>query len=199
MTKGLELWNKFVGRLLEELHAMPQDKVDDFWSAPTARTYCYLDRDRGLLPKIAKDLDMAFSKEIMHIDGQFRYKEPGFPLIFVEVENDARGIKSSELEKLCYVRAPLKLLITVRKWPDPDLKASWLRDIADCNGQWLPESPEVVYGFVIGEGKWVQAEHRKGLFFHCFAADANGRVIEERPSEFIGWFSEPAAAAAEAN
>jgi hypothetical protein len=191
MTKGLVLWNDFMPMLLDELRSMPQGKIDYFWSTASARTNCYLSPDQGILPKIAARLGMVFSTEIMRFDGQFRYKEPGFPLIFVEVENNPSSIADSELEKLCYVRAPLKLVITVCRWPNSALKTRGLKDIADCAEQWLLESSEVVYGFVIGEAKWVEAERRPGLFYHSFAADANGIVIEERPSEFVGWFSEP--------
>ena len=191
MTKGLTLWNDFVRLLLDELRAMPREEIDYFWSTAPARTNCYLNPGHGILPKIAARLGMTFSTEVMRFDGQFRYKEPGFPLIFVEVENNADSIADNELEKLCYVRAPLKLVITVCKWPNSGLKTRWLKDIADCANQWLPESSDVVYGFVIGEAKWVEAERRLGLFFHCFVADANGMLIEERHSEFIIWFSEP--------
>jgi hypothetical protein len=195
MTKGLTLWNALVTALLDELRALPQERIDYFWSTPSKRTEGYLASDQGLLPRIAQRLGMVFTPEVRRIDGEFKYMADGFPQIFAEVENNASSIAESELEKLCYVRAPLKLIITVCPWPNPELRDRWLKVIADCAKEWLPESPEVVYGFIIGECRWeeqVDSPQRPGLFFHLFAVSSAGELVDERPQEFIRWFSEAA-------
>lgn len=191
MTRGLVLWNDFTVQFLQELQLMSSVQVRDFWGTATDRTRCYLTPDCGILPKIAKRMGMRFAWEHMRIDGEL-CREDGFPEIFVEVENDAVTIADSELEKLCYVRAPLKLLITVMKWPNEVLKSRWLQDVKDCQQNWFPESTDVVYGFIIGEAKWEKTDsgQRLGLTFHLFAASPDGNIVDERPSEVVSWFSE---------
>jgi hypothetical protein len=187
MTKGLTLWNEFVPALLTELRALPQDELDRSWSSDSERTKVYLGsgRTRGILPGVADRLRMKSMQEFMRFDIHFT-DDRGFPQIFVEVENNAGSIADSELVKLCYIRAPLKLIIAVRKWPDAVLTDRWLGDIADCARNWLPE-PEVVYGFIIGEAR--KAGSRTGLYYHFLAVDSDGSQVDERRDEFVNGFS----------
>jgi len=192
MTRGLKLWNDFASELLRELRVLSPEQLSEFWGTVPGRTEFYLNRDCGLIKKIATRMGMRFpKKENMHIDGELD-REDGFPEIFIEVENYVKGVADSELEKLCYVRAPLKVLITVCAWPNEALKSRWLQDVRDCQQKWLPESAEVVYGFIIGEAKQENKDSgkREGLKFHLFAASPDGEIIDERPAEVVAWFPE---------
>jgi len=199
MTKGLTLWNDFAFEMLRELRGMSPEKRREFWGTPKDRTEFYLALDYGMIPKVAKRMGMRFVREYMRIDGVL-FPENGFPQVFVESENDPTGIADSEIEKLCYVRAPLKVVVTVSRWPDESRRSRWLQDIKDCQQKWLTESPEVLYGFIIGEAKREDTGpgKRLGLTFHLFGASPDGEIVDTRPPEVVGWFPEiPAALAAE--
>jgi len=178
---------------------MSPEQVRDFWGTPTDRTETYLAIDHGIIPEIARTMGMRFVREYMRIDGEL-FPNNGFPHVFIESENDPTSIADSELEKLCYLRAPLKVVITVSKWPDESLRTRWLQDIKDCQQKWLPESEDVIYGFVVGEAKWEETDvgKRLGLTFHLFAVSPDGEVVDERPPEVVGWFSPLSVSAAAA-
>jgi len=95
MTRGLELWHKFVDVFLCELGKLPEDQLSKFWEAQTARTRGYLGfkgEASGLLHRMAEPLGMKpLHKEYMSIDGEFTDGK-GFPQIFVEVENSAESL-----------------------------------------------------------------------------------------------------------
>jgi hypothetical protein len=194
MTKGLKLWNDLAFEFLRELRAMSPEQLKKFWGTRSDRTASYLGKKDGILPRIAMKMGMRFKAEHMRFDGEFyREGDDGFPEVFVEVENKATDIARSELENLCYLRAPLKLVITVSMGPEQDkaLKSQWLKDVKDCQQKWLKESPEVVYGFIIGEVKWEDTDQgkRKGLKFHLFAASPDGEIVVKERDEVVGWFS----------
>ncbi len=195
MTRGLELWKAIKAGFLAELDSMSQGSAGDrrdFWSTPRNRTDWYLYRRDAILVRVAQRLHLPpFAMEVMNFDGLFK-DQGGFPQIFVEVENNANLVLASELRKLCYVRAPLKLLITVSvRSKVPDRRSEWLAQIAAC-ARWLPKSPEVVYGFITGDGLTVFP----ALSFEFFAASSTGEELLDERSErsYDNWFPEEALA-----
>jgi hypothetical protein len=190
MTKGLELWRGVKAGFLAELDAMYRGPIEDrqeFWSTPRARTNWYLCRLEGaLLPGVAQRLGMPpIAMQVMNFDDLFK-DAAGFPQIFIEVENNAGLVAASELEKLCYVQAPLKLLITVSLQSRiPERRSKWIGDIA-ARAQWFAEAPEAVYGFISGDGQ----TSFPALAFSFFAASSSGEeLLDERDEKmFENWF-----------
>ncbi len=186
MGEGLQLWNNFVDAFLTEVKKLgsSSDELHSFWGSITGRTDRYLGNS-GLLKRIDSKLKLEFIWEYLHIDGCYRDSN-GWPQVFVEVENNPNSTLN-EIEKLCYVRAPLKILITVSKWPpDKPLKQIWTKNISN-SWQWLQESPDTVYGFMIGEAKKDNSQG-ESLFYHYFSVSATGEVLNGEKEEFIGKF-----------
>lgn len=178
--RGIELWDTFSDCLLAELRDKDADQIAAGWSSSAARTKFYLGPD-GVLDRVAHQMGMTFCREYMKLDGHLK-RDDGFPQIFVEVENAPQSTQN-EVEKLCYVRAPLKVLVTVSTWPNPPLRDMWLQGIADC-AHWLPECPDVVYGLIIGQVKATQPTGRI-LVYHLLTASSTGVIITENREELI--------------
>src|SRR5208282_4961611 len=149
MRKGEEIWQNFVTAFLSEVRSMSDGDRDFSWSSQKARTSTYGE----LLTRVGARLGMVIVPEYMHVDRHFKKAggpEAGFPEIWVEFENEM-GKTLEEMDKLCYLRSFLKVLITVGAWPS-NWKDKW-RSHVKGNNVWLPESQETVYGFIVGEAK----------------------------------------------
>ena len=186
MRKGVDLWDSFKRLFLVEVREFNDEERKQFWSSRPSRTSMYRDR---LLPRIADGLKLEYkpesSENYFRIDGL--YADPdcyGVPQIWIEVENDPKS-SEREMDKLCYVRSPLKVLITVDRWPDDHLKAEWLRYIRETWSCW-PESTDTVYGFIVGEAK-NSGDGGESLFFHLFSVSADGNAAPEE-EELVGGF-----------
>lgn len=183
MRNGADLWNDFRKLFLAEVCKLNYEERKQFWWSRRDRT----ERYRGLLRSIAGELKLDYNPKVaekyFRIDGV--YADPaccGMPQIWIEYENDARSTQL-EMDKLCYVRSPLKVLITVSRWPAVRLKEEWLQYIRDSWSCW-PESADTVYGFIIGEAKET-VRGGESLFFHFFSVSADGNATPEE-EELIG-------------
>src|ERR1700733_2392818 len=159
MARGQKLWEDFGSCLLVWLRDMSPEQARAFFANPSDRTTGYC---KDLLPRIGQLMNMGFVCEgAMRFDFQLR-NESGLTEIFVESENYINYIvawnvhaDTQELEKLCYVRAPLKVIITStepylggrqrdRRAVIGDLKNRSVKRIAEF-AKWLPESSAAVY------------------------------------------------------
>lgn len=185
MQKGADLWDDFKRLFPAEVRKLNDEQRKQFWSSRPARTNTY----RNLLPRVAAGLKLEYNSEysesLFRIDGLMADRAcHGMPRIWIEYENDARTTER-EMDKLCYVRSPLKVLITVDRWPDVPLKDMWLRYVRESWSCW-PESGDTVYAFVVGEAKDAGGGV-ESLFFHLFSASADGNTAPEE-EELIGGF-----------
>jgi hypothetical protein len=181
MRKGEEIWENFVTAFLSEVRSMSDSDRNCFWSGQKARTSSYSE----LLTRVGARLGMDMVPEYMHVDWQFkraRGPEAGFPQIWVEVEN-VMGKTLEEMDKLCYLRSYLKILITVGAWPG-NWKDEWCSHVKE-NYVWLPESQATVYGFIVGEAKRAGAG-KEWLCYHLFALSTDGKEISAEREELIG-------------
>ncbi len=181
IRKGEELWQNFVAAFLKEVRSMPVSDRNRFWSERTDRTSTY----DALLPQVGDRLAMTYVPEFMRVDGHFKKvvgPDAGFPQIWVEYENEI-GKTLEEMDKLCYLRSFLKVLITVGAWPR-DWKGRWCSYVKG-NNVWLPELQETAYGFIVGEAKR-SGTGKECLYFHFFAISPDGREISEEREELIG-------------
>jgi len=113
---SIELWNDFKANLKDCLLATPKDKLLHSWGTNPSRTTLYFE---GILPVVASKMNLLFkSEKPLRVDGLF-YKIGGqstqIPIVAIEAENN---IKSSdqEIEKLCYLAVPLKILFVCYEW-----------------------------------------------------------------------------------
>ena len=180
MSEGRELWRKFEDAFLGEVRSLSKNDLHIFWWSSSGRTKTNADR---VLPGVGGRLHLEFVTEYLRIDGHYR-DQKGCAQIFLEWENDV-NTTAEEIDKLCYVRAPLKVLVTVSEWPCVKVKETWLNMIRD-SWRWLPEAGETLYGFVIGEAKEMESGG-EGLFFHFFTSSAKGDPSEEE-EQFIATF-----------
>jgi len=181
MRTGQEIWQNFVTAFLSEVRNMSDSDRNCFWSGQKARTSTYGE----LLTRVSARLGMDMVPEYMHVDWHFkraRGPEAGFPQIWVEVENEM-GKTLEEMDKLCYLRSFLKILITVGTWPS-DWKDKWCSHVK-ANNLWLAESQETLYGFLVGEAKRAGGGN-ECLDYHLFAFSPEGKEICAEREELIG-------------
>jgi hypothetical protein len=133
------------------------------------------------------ELPRGYGRGFLTVDCTFKVREGadrGSPQVFIEYENRAQSAMV-EVEKLCYLRAPLKILITFCRWPDKDLRKKWVDCVAG-SWKWLPEFSGIVYGFVIADIMCERQGGRKRLCFHFFGVSADGVLMGNERTEFIG-------------
>ena len=174
----LEYWKRFKTELLSALN-QEETALADAWSSSTKRTQFYRD---CLLRKVATALDLELKPELFRRDFAMRVKATNgrmVPVIFIESENQA-GTADYEIEKLCAVCAPLRVLITVTTWDEsPGIwprggyktaySARW-REIIKAHGEVWPQ-PGII-GVLVGEWR------EKTLKFYAFAFDPLGNVCD---------------------
>ena len=172
MPRGFDLWIRFRDTFLASAREIDPSRLAN----RSERTRAYgLGRrgQEGLLPSLVPKLGMLrFDQEYLGADGVF-VREGGWPEIYVESENDAAD-SWREIERLAYLRAPLKVLITTM--PTPSIEQRWAKDIQAAH-EWLSESGESVYGFLILEEASVPR-------FRSLVLDGRGCFVDGRPG---GW------------
>ena len=84
-----------------------------------------------LLPQVANDMNLEITKEKFKVDfvmGKEDSSEHVIPKIYIESENVFNSA-GQEIEKLCSLNSPLRILITVDERPnDPEKKFRKLRE-----------------------------------------------------------------------
>lgn len=178
---GHEIWESFVAAFLAEVRSLSESDRMRFWETETSRTATY----DALLPRVANKLGMDFKSEYMTVDGHLKLaggRWNGFAQIWVEYENRIGGTEE-EMDKLCYLRSPVKVLITVGTWPS-EWKEKWRAYVRE-NNLWLPESPKAVYGFIVGEARRIDSD-KECLHFHIFTLSPDGTETCQEKEELIG-------------
>ena len=123
------LWFEFIEHFNVCIGKCSNKQLRQAWSSRKGRTKFYTD---DLLPQVANDMKLKITKEEFTVDFVMAiedpYSEHKIPKIYIESENDI--IKAEhEIRKLCSLNSPLRILITVDKWPNnPKEKFSKLRE-----------------------------------------------------------------------
>ena len=125
------LWFKFIEYFNVCTGKCSDEQLRQAWSSRKDRTKFYTDH---LLPQVANDMNLKIAKEEFNVDFAMGVEDPysdsgkPIPKIYIESENDI-SIAEHEIRKLCSLNPPLRILITVNKWPDaPEKKFSKLRE-----------------------------------------------------------------------
>lgn len=123
------LWFEFIEHFNVCIRKYSNEQLRQAWSNATNRTKFYTDH---LLPQVANDMNLKITKEEFKVDFVMGIEDPYFeykiPKIYIESENVFNSAEH-EIRKLCSLNSPLRILITVDKWPnDPEKKFSKLRE-----------------------------------------------------------------------
>lgn len=125
------LWFEFIDHFNVCIEKYSDEQLRQAWSSRKDRTKFYTDH---LLPQVANDMNLKIAKEEFNVDFAMGVEDPysdsgkPIPKIYIESENDI-SIAEHEIRKLCSLNPPLRILITVNKWPDaPEKKFSKLRE-----------------------------------------------------------------------
>lgn len=182
MRDATELWSEFVKAFAGELQSTQEADATVLawhWLSQTARTTLYADR---ILKQVAIRLGMVLVPERFKVDFAMGVKqgETLVPLVFVESENQAKGAEW-EINKLCSLRAPLRVLICCTEWLETpgywprggrrtELVKCW-SEIIQAHNRHLPDHGKI--GLIVGESG------KGGLRFYANAWDDNGQMPEE--------------------
>ncbi|MYB59385.1 MAG: hypothetical protein F4X51_23680 [Gemmatimonadetes bacterium] len=122
------LWFEFIKYFSVCIRKCSDEQLCQAWSNSTNRTKFYTEH---LLPQVANDMNLEISKEKFKVDFVMGKEDPSehvIPKIYIESENVFNSA-GQEIEKLCSLNSPLRILITVDEWPnDPTKKFSKLRE-----------------------------------------------------------------------
>ncbi len=122
------LWFEFIEHFSVCIRKCSDEQLRQAWRKPRNRTKFYTDH---LLPQVANDMNLEITKEKFKVDfvmGKEDSSEHVIPKIYIESENVFNSA-GQEIEKLCSLNSPLRILITVDEWPDdPQKKFRKLRE-----------------------------------------------------------------------
>jgi hypothetical protein len=122
--EAVVLWEKFLAEFARHVSAVEPDDLMRVWASRPARTDFY---KKVLMPQVAAALTLKHGKEKFTVDYVMSMDRGDclVPKVFIESENAIDGA-GHEIEKLCSLNSPLRVLITVRNgWKDigPNAKA----------------------------------------------------------------------------
>ena len=123
------LWFEFIEHFNDCIRKCSDEQWRQAWGNSTNRTKFYTE---DLLPQVAKNMNLKITKEEFKVDFVMGIEDPYFeykiPKIYIESENVFNSA-GHEIRKLCSLNSPLRILITVDKWPnEPEKKFSKLRE-----------------------------------------------------------------------
>lgn len=122
------LWFEFIEHFNICIGKCSNEQLRQAWKTLPKRTKFYTD---DLLPQVANDMNLEITKEKFKVDFVMGKEDPSghvIPKIYIESENIFNSA-GQEIEKLCSLNSPLRILITVDEWPDdPKKKFRKLRE-----------------------------------------------------------------------
>lgn len=183
------LWFEFIEHFKVCIEKCSKEKLCQAWKTPSNRTKFYT---KYLLRQVAKKMNLKISKEEFTVDFVMGVEDPylGYkiPRIYIESENDINSAEH-EIRKLCSLNSPLRILITVDKWPDvPQKKFGKLREWQSIIAAHKKENKQNFSGTI---GILIGAFESDILRFHALAFWPDGdlrdpeHVIFERELEGI--------------
>src|SRR6202035_5237607 len=161
--------------------ALTTTELHDGWKS-LQRTQLYAER---IVPAIAATMGLLrIPGEPLRVDHVLS-DQSGVPIIFIESEN-AWDTAHQELQKLCWVAAPLRVVFTVCQWDDtPGIWTSGGRKAA-CREKWQSilrgqsrvwPNPGLI-AVIIAEACQVGQRERVRYYGLCFSGN-NGECQEE--------------------
>jgi hypothetical protein len=176
----LKYWRSFRTEFAAFIRQADHRALAIAWTSSTERTKFYRD---NVFPGVARALNLDLRPELFRRDFAMRVKSSTgqlVPLIFVESENVA-STAYNEMEKLCALCAPLRVLITVVEWDETPgvwrsggkrstLVATWQAIVA-AHGEVWPQPG--VTGVIVGEWR-----NDTVLRFYALGFDPRGTVCD---------------------
>ncbi len=164
------LWNKFKQALSEELTDTPLEQLEKAWEEKRTTFYRQV-----MIPAVADRMNLIFKDEKLNRVDYVLYKKAAngyeIPVIAIESENDCTRCEE-EVEKLCCLNLPLKVLFLAMEWNDAtrqeQINDSWQYIFAANNEVYKLDG---YFGFVI----WNSLDSK----FHCFAFNEEGEIIDQ--------------------
>jgi hypothetical protein len=167
------LWEEFKSSLKTIIENTEDKVLIKAWDSKRTSFY-----KNELFTKLAKSLNLIYkNKEFLTVDGTFykQNREDGalVPIVFIESENQ-ENTTDNEINKLCCLNAPLKVLFIACEWNEEKRKdlteGFWeliLHDYLECNKL-------VGYlGIIVGE--WIS----NSLKYYTFAYGEDGKIADE--------------------
>lgn len=168
MTAPQQHWDTFKTAFCEALDQTPKAKFEEAWQHIRKKTEFY---EWTLMPAVGRQLGCQMKVERMRCDYTF-FDESGVPIIAVESEN-AHPTAWQEIEYLCSLAAPLKVLVLSCDWQNEKKK-------------FLPEWTDIIRKhhaivsvgclYVIISGVW---DNEELPTYYFTLIDTAGSVLEE--------------------
>lgn len=167
-------WKKFRDSLVAELKLTPIGEFEEAWQGLKNKTEFYGSK---LLVRVAHRNQWEIWNEFLRCDFALANSD-GIPIIFIESENN-HASASEEIEKLCCIAAPVKVLFLSCEWFNSERQAfidDWLERIRRQHSA-LPF--DCMYMFVVGE--WGRGDPDDGILrYYLESFDPLGQEIEPR-------------------
>lgn len=177
------LWATFQHAFCAAIQSLETARLVEIWATQQTRTDYYSDE---LLKCIARTLELDFKREYSRVDYSMwdsRSGSEATPVIFIESENHATG-GDHEVETLCCLAAPVKVLITVGEWEDvlPRWRRGGQRSLLMTRWRSIRSAYQTawpdagVFGVIVGE-----SDPDGVIRFHAFELDAEpGAALSDR-------------------
>ncbi|GEP46237.1 hypothetical protein [Brevifollis gellanilyticus] len=170
-VKPLQLWEEFRSAFCAALDLNSREGLGQMWENIKAKTSFY---EGTLMPMITKSLGYGLEFERFRFDYTF-VDENGIPLIVVESEN-AHAKASHEINCLCNLAAPLKVLVLSCDWQRSEKITHLPVWQAIIQKNHAVVSVDCLYGIIVGE--WDEPEDAL-LTYSFMLLDNKGAVIDE--------------------
>lgn len=166
-------WKKFRDSLLAELQSTPIKEFEEAWQGLKNKTSFYGSK---LLSRVAELNQWSIWYEFLRSDFALANAD-GIPVVFIESENNHRSA-SEEIEKLCCVASPVKVLFLSCEWHNSEREAfldGWLERIRRQHSA-LP--CDCIYMIVVGE--WGRGHPDDGILrYYLESYDSTCHQIED--------------------
>lgn len=167
----LQIWQQFKGAFQKALDEAGPQKLTQAWQHVRNKTAFY---EQLLMPAIAKHLRLEFQIERLRCDYTFLSID-GVPLVAVEAEN-CHGTASKEIDSLCSLAAPVKVLVLSCSWEDTEeqkFRPKWIEVIKAHHSL---VSVDCIYAIIVGE--W-QEEGACMIRYSFTPIEPNGTVHQK--------------------
>ena len=171
-------WRNFKHALIQELKATPLTEFESFWPSRPDRTRFYKTK---LLPNVAARMGHHFRPEFLLVDYAI-LNDDHVPVVFIESEH-SHPSASHEIEKLCAVCSPVKVLLLCCEWADgvrEECLPSWKKRITTHHKYY---DLNAVYILVVGEWGRGKPKDDEILRYYIESFDIFGMEIE--PKEIL--------------
>jgi hypothetical protein len=153
-------WSKLYDVIVDELQRTSMSDFERAWQSCEAKTDFY----GRFFQAVAERLGYLPWTEFLRCDFVIANRE-GIPVAFIESEN-MHGSATDEVEKLCAVAAPVKILLLSCEWSDSErdiLSPRWRERIALQHSYF---GVECIYVFMVGE--WGRGRPDDGILRYLF-------------------------------